>query len=104
VVGRCLVSVFVFSLLALAFIGQMPVLAALNLGIDPRSANYGILYACFGTGALIGALSIGTVFAGTSKPLMVRVCLLGYAAALTASLTGGTSRPVCGATRSAATR
>jgi MFS family permease len=84
VVGRCLVTVFVFSLLALAFIGQMPVVAAHNLGIDPKSANYGILYACFGTGALIGAISIGTVFAQTSKPLIVRVCLLGYAAALSA--------------------
>jgi MFS family permease len=82
VVGRCLVTVFLFSLLALAFIGQMPVVAAHNLGIDPKSANYGLLYACFGTGALIGALSIGTVFARTSKPLIVRVCLLGYAGAL----------------------
>jgi MFS family permease len=84
VVGRCLVTVFVFSLLALAFIGQMPVVAAHNLGIDPSSANYGLLYACFGTGALIGAISIGTVFARTSKAMIVRVCLLGYAVALTA--------------------
>jgi MFS family permease len=84
VVGRCLVTVFVFSLLALAFIGQMPVVAAKNLGIDPKSAEYGLLYACFGMGALIGAISIGTVFSRTSKPLIVRVCLIGYAAALTA--------------------
>jgi MFS family permease len=82
VVGRCLVTVFVFSLLALAFIGQMPVVAAHNLGIDPKSANYGLLYACFGTGALIGAISIGTVFSRTSKALMVRVCLLCYSVAL----------------------
>jgi MFS family permease len=84
VVGRCLVTVFVFSLLALAFIGQMPVVAAHNLGINPKSANYGLLYACFGTGALIGAISIGTVFARTSKPMIVRVCLICYAASLTA--------------------
>jgi MFS family permease len=83
VVGRCLVTVFVFSLLALAFIGQMPVVAAHNLGIDPKSADYGLLYACFGTGALIGAISIGTVFSRTSKPMIVRVGLVGYAAALT---------------------
>ena len=83
VVGRCLVTVFVFSLLALAFIGQMPVVAAHNLGIDPKSANYGLLYACFGTGALLGAISIGTVFSHTSKALMVRVCLLCYSVALT---------------------
>jgi len=83
VVGRCLVTVFVFSLLALAFIGQMPVVAAHNLGIDPKSANYGLLYACFGTGALMGAISIGTVFARTSKPTIVRVCLVCYSLALT---------------------
>ena len=84
VVGRCLVTVFVFSLLALAFVGQMPVVAAHNLGIDPRSASYGVLYgASFGTGALVGAISIGTVFSRTSKAMIVRVSLLCYAAALT---------------------
>jgi MFS family permease len=83
VVGRCLVTVFVFSLLALAFIGQMPVVAAHSLGINlSTSPDYGILYACFGAGALTGAISIGTVFARTSKPLLVRVCLIGYALAL----------------------
>jgi len=84
VVGRCLVTVFAFSLLALAFIGQMPVVAAHNLGIDPRSADYGILYASFGVGALVGAISIGTVFAGTSKAMIVRICLLCYSASLAA--------------------
>ena len=85
VVGRCLVTVFVFSLLALAFIGQMPVVAAHNLGINlSTSPDYGILYACFGTGALAGAISIGTVFATTSKPLIVRVCLVGYSLSLAA--------------------
>jgi MFS family permease len=83
VVGRCLVTVFLFSLLALAFIGQMPVVAAHNLGINPKSANYGILYACFGTGALLGAISIGTVFTKTSKPMIVRVGLFGYSGTLT---------------------
>jgi MFS family permease len=84
VVRRCLVTVFLFSLLALAFVGQMPVVAAHNLGIDPRSANYGVLYACFGVGALVGAISIGTVFSQVSKPAIVRVCLVCYAGALTA--------------------
>jgi MFS family permease len=84
IVGRCLVTVFVFSLLALAFIGQMPVVAAHNLGINPKSFNYGILYASFGTGALLGAISIGTIFSRTSKPMIVRTCLFGYALALTA--------------------
>ncbi len=83
VVGRSLVTVFLFSLLALAFIGQMPVIAAHNLGINlSDSPDYGILYACFGFGALAGAISIGTVFAATSKPLLVRVCLVGYSFSL----------------------
>jgi MFS family permease len=85
VVGRCLVTVFVFSLLALAFIGQMPVVAAHSLGINlSKSPDYGILYASFGTGALAGAISIGTIFVRTSKALLVRVCLVGYALALCA--------------------
>jgi predicted MFS family arabinose efflux permease len=71
-------------LLALAFIGQMPVVAAHNLGIRPSSTSYGLLYACFGTGALLGAISIGTVFAGASKPTIVRVCLIGYSLSLAA--------------------
>jgi predicted MFS family arabinose efflux permease len=75
----------VFSLLALAFIGQMPVVAAHNLGINlSKSADYGILYASFGTGVLIGAISIGTVFARTAKPMLVRVCLVGYSLSLCA--------------------
>jgi MFS family permease len=82
VVGRALITVFLFSLLALAFIGQMPVVAAHNLGIQPSSTNYGILYASFGTGALIGAISIGTVFANVSKPTIVRVCLICYSLSL----------------------
>ena len=56
-------------------------------GAQPRdrtasSANYGILYGCFGMGAFIGAISIGTVFARTSKPLIVRVLPGGYAVTL----------------------
>ena len=49
-VRRCLVSVFTFSLVALTFVGQFPVVAERNLGIDERSTAYGVLYACFGAG------------------------------------------------------
>ncbi len=84
VVGRCLVTVFLFSLLALGFIGQMPVVAARNLGISPNSADYGFLYACFGMGALLGAISIGTLLSGRSKPMLVRIFLVCYSVALTA--------------------
>ena len=82
-VGRSLVTVFLFSLFSLAFIGLMPVVAAHNLGINLKHSNtYGILYACFGLGALAGAVSVGTVFARTSKPRLVRICLVAYAFSL----------------------
>ncbi|HEY9555575.1 MAG TPA: MFS transporter [Acidimicrobiales bacterium] len=79
VVGRCLVVIFAFSLLSLPFIGQMPTLADVNLGIEAKSTQYGILYASFGVGALAGALSIGTVLAGRSLARVVRVGLVVFA-------------------------
>lgn len=82
VVGRCLVIIFAFSLLSLPFIGQMPTLADRNLGIAARSTEYGYLYACFGVGALLGALSIGTVLADRSLERVVRVGLIAFAAFL----------------------
>jgi predicted MFS family arabinose efflux permease len=82
IVGRSLVIIFTFSLLSLPFIGQMPTLADRNLGIDARSEQYGFLYACFGVGALMGALSIGTVLAGRSKERVVQVGLVAFAVAL----------------------
>jgi MFS family permease len=82
IVGRCLVTIFAFSLLSLPFIGQMPTLADRNLGIDARSEQYGFLYACFGVGALLGALSIGTVLADRSKERVVQIGLVAFAAAL----------------------
>jgi MFS family permease len=48
VVGRCLVTIFTFSVLSLTLVGQFPVVAERNLGIDERSTSYGLLYACFG--------------------------------------------------------
>jgi predicted MFS family arabinose efflux permease len=82
VVGRCLVTIFTFSVLSLTLVGQFPVVAERNLGIDERSTSYGVLYACFGIGAVIGALSIGTVFARRSKERIVRGTLVAYAVAL----------------------
>jgi predicted MFS family arabinose efflux permease len=82
VVGRCLVTIFLFSAFALTFVGQLSVVAEENYGIKSDSAGYGLLYATFGVGALLGALSIGTVLAHQSRPRMVRVGMLGYAVVL----------------------
>jgi MFS family permease len=82
VVGRCLVTIFLFSAFALTFVGQLSVVAAENLGIGSDTAGYGLLYATFGVGALLGALSIGTVLAGQPRPKLVRIGMFGYAVVL----------------------
>jgi predicted MFS family arabinose efflux permease len=83
VVRQCLVIIFTLSFFSLPFITQMPNIADDHLGIEAKSSAYGVLYACFGVGAVIGALSIGTVFAATSKARLTRLSLLGFAAMLT---------------------
>jgi MFS family permease len=82
IVGQCLVVIFTFSFLCLPFITQMPKIASDHLDIAPKSSPYGFLYACFGLGAVIGALSIGTVFAAYSKEKLTRIGLLAFAAML----------------------
>jgi MFS family permease len=83
VVRQVLVVIFTFSFFCLPWITQLPKIAADNLAIAPRSSAYGLLYASFGLGAVIGALSIGTVFAASSKPRLTRVGLVGFAAMVT---------------------
>jgi predicted MFS family arabinose efflux permease len=82
VVGRCLLTMTLFSLFCLMFITQMPTLARNNLGIDPKSTQYGLLYAAFGFGAVVGALSIGTFLSGRSLERITRVGLAGFGVAL----------------------
>jgi len=83
VVGRSLLTMTLFSFFCLVFVVQMPVLAEDNLGIAPRSGAYGLLYACFGLGAVVGALSIGTFLAGHALETIVRLGLGGFAVSLT---------------------
>lgn len=84
VVGRALVTITVFSFCCIIFVGQMPVLAAENLGIDEDSAAYGIFYACFGVGAVVGSIANGTVLSRVEKPSIVRWGLVAYAVIVSA--------------------
>lgn len=79
VIGQSLVVIAVFSFWCLPWIPQLAAIADHNLGIDSDSGAYGLLYGCFGFGAVVGALSIGTVFAATSKPFLTRIGLIGFA-------------------------
>jgi len=81
-VGRSLAIMVLFSFLSLPFIGQMPVLADRNLDIAAKSTAYGWLYACFGLGAMLGALSVGTTFANTPKEDVTRWGLVAFAFSL----------------------
>jgi len=82
VVRRCLVTIFLFSGFALAFVGQLASVVEDNLGVGSTSTAYGLLYGTFGVGAMLGALSIGTVLAHLPKPVLVRVGMAGYAITL----------------------
>jgi MFS family permease len=81
-VRRVLVTMVAMSFFALPFIGLMPVLAAENLGMDVKSLAYGLLYAAFGAGAAVGAMSIGTFLAHHSKARIVRIGFVVFGALL----------------------
>ena len=81
-IRNSLLLMALFALFCLPFIGQMPTLAELNLGIDAKSSGYGVLYATFGSGAVGGALLVGTVLRRRPKPLVVRGTLTAFAVLL----------------------
>ncbi|HET6794535.1 MAG TPA: MFS transporter [Acidimicrobiales bacterium] len=83
-VRQCLMTIFTMSLFCLPFIGLMPVLAARDLHISPDGAGYGGLYALFGVGAAVGAVSVGTFLLGVPRPRVVRLGLVGFALSLAA--------------------
>lgn len=81
-VRACLLTIASISFFCLPFIGLLPVVAAKNLGIDVEGAAYGALYAVFGSGAAIGAVAVGTVLVGRSKPKAVRLGLAAFSVSL----------------------
>jgi len=83
-VRRILVTLVSLSFFSLTFIGLMPALAAENLHVAPRSVTYGALYALFGLGAALGAISVGTWFASFPKARLIRPALLAFGALLCA--------------------
>jgi predicted MFS family arabinose efflux permease len=82
VVGRCLMTMVLFSFFCLPIAVLMPVLVHNDLRIGENTIAYGLLYASFGAGAVVGALSIGTFLAGQQLERVVRFGLGGYAATL----------------------
>jgi MFS family permease len=81
-IRRILLTMTLFSLLALPFVGLMPEIAKANFDIGPKSIVYGLLYATFGLGAACGAITVGTYLARHSKALIARRALVGFAIVL----------------------
>jgi predicted MFS family arabinose efflux permease len=79
---RILVTCALFSFFSLVFIAWMPVLAKQNLGIEPKSVAYGLLFSCFGLGAAAGAISLGTFLSGRDLARIVRIGFAAFAVAL----------------------
>jgi len=81
-VRRILVTLVLLSFFSLVFISQMPTTADHNLGLRPKSLAYGLLYACFGLGAVSGAVAIGTVWARADLRILARRAMAAFAVAL----------------------
>jgi predicted MFS family arabinose efflux permease len=82
VVGRCLLVMVGFSFFCLPIAVLMPVLAHNNLRIGSNSVEFGILYACFGAGAVVGALSIGTFLSQRRLDRLARLGVVGFSLTL----------------------
>jgi MFS family permease len=82
---RIFVTMFSFSLVSLMYVGLFPEVAKANFGItDPTGDTYVFLYATWGLGAALGALTVGTFLAEHSKAVLARWSLAAFALVLTA--------------------
>lgn len=82
VLNRLLIGMFLFSLFSLVYIGLFPSVARLNFDIAPDSATYRWLYATWGAGAFVGALSVGTFLSSIDRKVLIVRGFTGFAIAL----------------------
>jgi MFS family permease len=83
-IRHVLITLATFSFFSLPFVGIMGVIAKFNLGIAPKSGEFGLLYATFGLGAALGAVTVGTVLATRSKVGLLRAGFIAFAIVLAA--------------------
>jgi len=82
VLNRLLIGMFLFSLFSLVYIGLFPSVARLNFDIAPASATYRWLYAVWGAGAFVGALSVGTFLSSIDRKVLIVRGFTGFAISL----------------------
>jgi MFS family permease len=93
VVRRAVATVFMFSLFCMPFVVVFPAIAERDLHIAAKSTEYGFLYATFGFGAVVGALSIGTFLSGRNLAIVVRFALVGFSLCLATFVSLNTGLP-----------
>jgi MFS family permease len=82
VLRRTMACMTVFALFCLAFVTQFPVQADENFGIDPETATFGLLYATFAAGSLVGALGVGFFLGDRAVERLVRGSLVAFSLSL----------------------
>jgi MFS family permease len=82
VLSRSVLTMCMFSLFCLVYIGLFPSVARLNLDLDTSGATYKWLYTTWGLGACLGALSVGTVLSSVDRRRLVAHGLVGFAVSL----------------------
>jgi MFS family permease len=71
VLARLLLTMCVFSMVCLVYVGLFPSVARRNFGVDVDSASYNLLYTVWGVGACLGALAVGTVLAHIDRRRLI---------------------------------
>jgi MFS family permease len=84
VLARVLLSMTLFSLVSLPFVGLFPSIARLTFGIDPAGSTYKWLYVVWGLGAFFGALGVGTWLSAVDKRRLVPVGFSAFGVSLAA--------------------
>lgn len=79
VLSRSLLTMFMFSLVCLPYIGLFPSVARLNFGIEATGGSYKLLYIVWGAGAFLGALAVGTWLANFDKRRLIPLGMLSFA-------------------------
>lgn len=73
VLARVLLSMALFSMVSLPFIGLFPSVARLNFGVSAAGSTYKWLYVVWGSGAFFGALAVGSWLASYDKRRLVPI-------------------------------
>ena len=93
-VRRLVTTITIFSIFCLPFLSLMPVIGARHFQMNTKGLAYGLLFAGFGLGAAVGALTVGSMLGGRDALPYVPWTLLAFAASL--AVFGTTTHRVVG--------